>query len=146
MGHYDECKVGYCPECGQAWGYCSHTKGIKEDNMDAFRKRHAKEKVIYNKQKAIGPDTAKESEKCREEAFAIAERTMQALMEKKKVEHKLTITITGGRGSGKSTLAALLTKYLAKKGNIITSGSVYDIRWKDVDPFEIEIMEKNYEK
>lgn len=29
MGHYDECRPGYCSICGQALGYCDHTEDRK---------------------------------------------------------------------------------------------------------------------
>jgi hypothetical protein len=30
MGHYDECREGNCLECGQTWGHCTHTKGVRD--------------------------------------------------------------------------------------------------------------------
>ena len=41
MGHYDECREGYCPECGQTWGNCVHT------NKDLKALQEAKENCRY---------------------------------------------------------------------------------------------------
>ena len=34
MGHYDECREGYCGKCGQTEGNCEHTKGMKGLKVD----------------------------------------------------------------------------------------------------------------
>lgn len=51
MGHYDECRPGYCEICGQTEGNCEHTKKkiVKEnknflDSIDELNKfRHENE-------------------------------------------------------------------------------------------------------
>jgi hypothetical protein len=39
MGHYDNCRPGYCGACGQAEGYCSHTKPDKDAWTERFIQR-----------------------------------------------------------------------------------------------------------
>lgn len=34
MGHYDECREGYCGRCGQTEGNCEHTKHLKKANEE----------------------------------------------------------------------------------------------------------------
>lgn len=42
MGHYDECREGYCSVCGQTEGNCEHTKD------KAKKKSDKPEKVMVN--------------------------------------------------------------------------------------------------
>jgi hypothetical protein len=40
MGHYDECREGYCIECGQTIGNCEHTnKNIKTKKLYNFKNK-----------------------------------------------------------------------------------------------------------
>ena len=48
MGHYDECREGNCPECGQLWGYCLHTKGVRD--IKALQKKN---KALQKKNEAL---------------------------------------------------------------------------------------------
>jgi signal recognition particle GTPase len=96
--------------------------------------------------KALGPDTEKQleedSKKLENILNILGESARNLTVKGITMNRKLTITITGEDGAGKTTLAMKLSKYLAKKGNIVISLQRNDVRWKDLDPFEIEILEK----
>jgi hypothetical protein len=60
MGHYDECREGYCGVCGQTRGNCQHTKDekvqpIEEDICfycsDEYHQKITSFRIIYNTSK-----------------------------------------------------------------------------------------------
>ena len=98
MGHYDECRDGYCPECGQSWGNCRHTKGVKdikalqEKNGDgvlmskSVRRRLAIQLPSYTITGSQFEDLCVYLEKCRTEPYPgdraeYAEKAQQILKE-----------------------------------------------------------------
>ena len=49
MGHYDNCRPGYCASCGQAKGYCEHTKKKKLKKLIKSDKKinnHKRKKIF----------------------------------------------------------------------------------------------------
>lgn len=48
MGHYDECREGYCGVCGQAEGYCSHTSVKGKENNKTPPKNDVIKETIYS--------------------------------------------------------------------------------------------------
>jgi len=54
MGHYDNCRPENCGICGQLKGYCEHTFGLTEKDMEAV----APESLARPPKKGINPDRA----------------------------------------------------------------------------------------